>query len=144
MENAMSKEAGSVIGQLMLAGVISERQHEAGLRLYTAWSKWQRMAEMPARNAKISGYSEMMAPGPRPDVDPEAWAKARGRYEGARGAVGNALAWAAVDSLVIDGVIPNRVLAGGELGARCLAAMLSGLDSLVRYFGVQRETARTA
>lgn len=135
------ERAGQALGQLVLIGLIEMHHHDAGLLLYRAWGAWQRLGEMPARNAVVSGYGERLDRGPRPDVDPAEWLRVRDRYLGAERAVGDRFAWAAIDSLVIDGIVPPRVLEDGDLGRRALAAMIGGLDALVDYFGVQRTQA---
>ena len=54
MENAKDERAGTALGRLRLRGKITERQHDAGRRYAALYVRWARLAECPARHAKVA------------------------------------------------------------------------------------------
>lgn len=129
-ENAYQPEAGYALGQLQLLGVITRRQHDAGLALRTAWMRWASIAGVPPhqisqRNCGIR----------RPDVDPELWAKARRQLEAAIDALqacqAAQLVRAAVECVVMDDVLPPAF----RDRARAVRALQLGLDALADRAG---------
>lgn len=148
MEHALDRHAGSALGRLLLAGTITQSHYDAGSRLFGLWRDWRLLAGIPARRPAISGLEPVVCAGLIPemeaDPDPARWRAARDRYLAAERAVGSRFAWAAIDSLVIDDVMPPRLAEDGPLAERALEALVAGLDALARHFGIIRPAGKTS
>lgn len=101
-KDATRPEAGYALGQLLLRGVVNQRQHDAGMAYRDAWLRWASLAGIPPHEATQRGKSHV-----RPDLWPETWAKAKGAYFDATDAI-SALEQGAVVSKIVEAVLMDN------------------------------------
>jgi hypothetical protein len=123
-------QAGYALGQLLLTGKISARQHDAGDKFGKLWREWQGMAGVPPRQPS----TDRGAPG---EIDPAVWERVKATVGGALacldGCDPKALVKAAVDSCCLDDYWPQTATVMG------LDALRTGLDALADFFRIPRE-----
>jgi len=134
MANSLRPEAGYALGQLMLRGVITTRQHDAGKAFRAAWMRWASLAGVAPH--EVTQRSRVK---PRPDVDPEEWRRASEAYNRACDAVKackpSRLVWSTVEAVVMDGWPGNIEQMTMLLGRRdAVAALCAGLSALANYY----------
>ena len=134
IRNVMQPEAGYALGQCLLIGLISRSQHDAGIAFRQAWHRWASLAGLPPH--EVTQRAGRLAP----DVDPETWEKARDKFRKASAALRAVhppgLVWAAVESIVMDDVLPPLLSQRGT----AVCALQSGLTALVGHFGLPVDT----
>jgi uncharacterized DUF497 family protein len=122
-------EAGYALGQLMTRRVITVRQHDAGMAYRAAWMRWASLAGLPPHEVMQKGSGAQ-----RPDVDPEQWEKAKAAFSESTKAIFRCeqprLVWAAVESVVMDDVLPPMM----ESRWIAVAAINAGLSALAAYY----------
>ena len=123
-------QAGYALGQLKLRGTLSERQHDAGIRLRQVWLRWASLAGIPAHEVT------QRRGGLTADVDTATWEKAREAFQAAASTVKrcrqSGLVWATVEGIVMDNYLPPMFVHRGV----AVAALQLGLDELARHFGL--------
>lgn len=130
MEEAQKRpEAGYALGQLLMRQVIDIRRHDAGQAFRTAWMRWASLAGLPPHQVM-----QRTPGGAQSDVDPEEWDKAKAAFAGAADALFACeqprLVWAAVETVVMDDVLPPLL----ESRWVAVAALRAGLEALARHY----------
>jgi hypothetical protein len=128
-EAAKRMEAGYALGQLLTRRVITVRQHDAGMAYRAAWLRWASLAGLPPHEVTKKGSGAQ-----RPDVDPEQWDKAKTAFAESTAAImrceQSRLVWSAVESVVMDDVLPPLM----ETRWVAVAALNAGLSALASYY----------
>ena len=128
-EASKRPEAGYALGQLLTRRVITVRQHDAGMAYRAAWLRWASLAGLPPHEVMQKGSGAQ-----RPDVDPEQWEKAKTAFAESTKAIfrceQSRLVWAAVESVVMDDVLPPLL----EARWVAVAALNAGLSALAGYY----------
>lgn len=123
-------QAGYALGQLLLTGKITARQHDAGDKFGKLWREWQGMACVPPRLPSTDRGAPC-------EVDPAAWERVKNMVGGALACLDTcepkALVKAAVDSCCLDDYWPQTAT---TIGANALRV---GLDALADFFRIPRE-----
>lgn len=142
-KNKTNPDAAIALGVLKLRGIISERQYQAGIRLEAAHKRWSSLAGISPRTPKC-GDRDGISP---PDPSAEAWRRAKSRYDDLRAAVMNCaaplLAWASMETIVLDGYLPEAFLAG-NVPPIARTALLSALNAIADYFDLPHADDRRA
>ncbi|MFD2232779.1 hypothetical protein [Phaeospirillum tilakii] len=131
---AKRPEAGYALGQLLMRGVIDQRQHDAGIAFGRDWTRWALMAGLPAHQPR--------QPTGQPRHEPTAkdWLEVRDRYLAACAAVRDrrpaGLVWAAVEMVVADEVA--QPILDGLTGPAGVRALRDGLDALAEHYRIPR------
>ena len=137
--NAKLPEAGYALGQLLLKGRVSQRQHDAGRKLEDIWRRWASLAGLPDHHPHAPAGG-----GQAPDTDPEAWMRAKNAFNAAEAVLRAQrqapLVWTVIESIVMDGILPPSMLDGWAPPATW-SALTRGLDALAQHFGVPNERA---
>ncbi|HEY8343366.1 MAG TPA: hypothetical protein VIK75_10310 [Calditerricola sp.] len=152
---------GSALGQLHVAGLITDEQHEAGLAVARVWTAWARLADCPSRHPQAIGLP--VATSPDADALPlskdelaalyeagmetpdERWDRLTKTMERLRAAVrdapAHALAWSLLETVCADDLIPPRLVAGQWPTG--WDALRGALDAAAKVFGIkgQRQAA---
>jgi len=137
--------AGTVLGQLLLRGWITQRQFDGGNALGTAWRRWARMAEVPSRHPRAAALG--MVTSTPPDAMPldpaapaagseeDAWQKTDDALRAWRAAVPKPklLALSIAESVCVDDVMPPRLHPAWVIG---MQALRDALDAAADLFGV--------
>lgn len=135
------QRAGSALGLLWVRGQLGhsgadEREYRAGEALGAAWRAWDAMAGCPPRTPLCSEGGGMSEP------DAEAWQTIRRRYEDVRAEVmrvpAGILAWRMLESVIMDGIIPLRLL-DRQPWVIGWKAFHDGLDAAAKFFRIQTE-----
>lgn len=144
-QNAMDSRAGEALGQAFYAGIlgVGERaldRYAAGETYRALHRRWAQMASICPRELtqprSVSGV----------EPDPERWANVSKRMREAGEAIKSAghLAETAIDTLLVDNVLPGILLASGKERAMKTfsPAICAGLDALAAHFKIsKREVA---
>lgn len=135
-EAAKRPEPGYALGQLLMRGVIDQRQHDAGTAYRQAWMRWASLAGIPQHEAaqRVPGHIGA-------DVPAGTWATAKQSYSWATDAVMQCehrrLVMSAIETVIMDNVLPpmfpHRWVA--------VAALRAGLDVLADYYRMPRRDA---
>lgn len=136
-EVAMKDQAaGYALGQLMLRGLIDQRQHDAGIAFRSAWMRWASLAGLPPH--EVTQRSAGAAPS---DVAPEAWQRARDAFYGAVQAIRQCeqcrLVWVAVETVVMDDVLPPMM----PMRSVAAEALKRGLTALGDFYKMPKRQA---
>ena len=131
---AKRPEAGYALGQLLMRGIIDQRQHDAGIAFGLVWTRWALMAGLPAHQPRQpTGRA-------RTDPDLDEWEKVRDRYRAACDSVRrcrpSGLVWAAVEMVVADDIA--HPILSGLTGPSGLRALQDGLDALADHYRIPR------
>lgn len=136
--NGMHERAGTIIGCLWLRGLlgprdIAERRYQAGMRLAADWRRYEVMIEAPPRTPLSRD-----GVGPRPDVDPEQYERAKRAFDGAIKAAESAGSkthvWEWLEGVLMDSMITEF------RGPRPSPVLVAALDALADYYGLDKMT----
>jgi len=116
---------GSVLGRLLLKGLITEEQHEAGERWHTVVHRFARAWSIPMHTPRAVDLNAIRG-GSGPDLDPEDAKRIRRAYDDGFAALLEAgrQPLSAVTECVIRDEVP------------LLLALRLGLDALIFHFGI--------
>ncbi len=143
VDNVRHQSAGVPLGQMRLAGRITERQHRAGQDLERKWRQWAMLVDAPRRDAPAVGGR---LPSRLADDNPQRWADLDAEMTAVlakmRGVPNGRLAASLVESVVADGVMPPRLLNGwterGTFWDIGWAAIRDGLDAVADVLKIPR------
>lgn len=135
-DEARRPEAGYALGQLLMRGIINQRQHDAGTAYRQAWMRWASLAGIPPHETAQRGHGYV-----GDDIPVGTWATAKQSYTWATDAVLQCehcrLVMSAIETVVMDNVLPplfpHRWVA--------VAALRAGLDVLADYYRMPRRDA---
>ncbi|TWB20654.1 hypothetical protein FBZ89_10653 [Nitrospirillum amazonense] len=141
MAQLLDQRAGQPLGQLLLRGRLTQRQHDAGQAVGGLWRAWLSLAEAPKPHAYVPESGSGVA---RPDIDPDRWARTDDRLAQARALIRASgphglLALTLVESLCADEVMPRRFEAtwAGDW-PQGWAALTTALDALADHYRIPR------
>lgn len=139
MKNVRHHDASTPLGQLKLRTWITERQFQAGIRFEDAHRRWAMLADCKPHTAQV-GEREG---GTRPDPTMEEWLKAKQRYLDLKAIIDRChpvgLVYAAVETIIIDAVLPDALLSRWKDGSKAPRALHTALDRIADYFGLDDE-----
>lgn len=143
-DNVRHQSAGVPLGQMRLAGRITERQYRAGQDLERKWRQWAMLVDAPRRDAPAVGGR---LPTRLADDSVRRWtdldAEMTAVLAKMRAVTNGRLAASLVESVVADGVLPPRLLNGwterGTFWDIGWAAIRDGLDAAADVFKIPRE-----
>ncbi|MDE1145621.1 MAG: hypothetical protein PW843_03240 [Azospirillaceae bacterium] len=137
MAQLLDQRAGQPLGQLLLRGRLTRRQHDAGQAVGGLWRAWLSLAEAPKPHAYVPESGSGVV---RLDVDPDRWARTDERLAHARVLIRasgphGVLALALVETLCADEIMPRRFDAAwaGEW-PQGWAALTAALDALADHY----------
>jgi hypothetical protein len=138
----LDQRAGQPLGQLLLRGRLTQRQHDAGQAVGGLWRAWLSLAEAPKPHAYVPESGTGMA---RQEVDPDRWARTDDRLAQARALIRASgphglLALALVEGVCADEIMPRRFeasWAGDWLQG--WAALTTALDALADHYRIPRD-----
>lgn len=133
--------AGIPLGVLLLRGIITDRQYQAGLRFEGVQAAWAAMAGLPAR------YPQVTDGGARPDPESDRWQRAAERYRQSLAALGACsardLVRGVVDMVAVEKVLPPQWL-DGHGAHRAKQALRDGLDALAALYRLPLDEGQVA
>ncbi|MBB6251729.1 hypothetical protein [Nitrospirillum iridis] len=141
-DQLLDQRAGQPLGQLLLRGRLTRRQHDAGQAVGGLWRAWLSLAEAPKPHAYVPESGTGVG---RPDVDPDRWNRTDERLAHARALIRASgphglLALTLVEGLCADEIMPRRFEANwaGDW-PQGWAALTGALDVLADHYRIPRD-----
>ncbi|WP_044563693.1 hypothetical protein [Azospirillum sp. B4] len=142
-DQLLDQRVGQPLGQLLLRGRLTQRQHDAGQAVGGLWRAWLSLAEAPKPHAYVPESGTGIG---RPDVDPDRWARTGERMAETRALIQTSgphgvLALTLVEGLCADEIMPRRFEAGWQGGDWPLGwgALTAALDALADHYRLPRD-----
>jgi len=127
-----SQQAGYALGQLLMRGILSKRQHDAALRFASNWSLWAAKGELGShilRRTNGGGGGE---------PSPQEWRRAKEAYLEARAILElchpRVLVSVAIEQVVMDEEVAS--ILEGRAHPRAIKALRIGLDALADHYNL--------
>lgn len=124
LDAGRQQHTGYALGVLLLRCVLTEAEHDAGIRAGHIWRRWRSMTGCPSPHARGGSIYGPQGGGERP-VTVEAWGVARAEYEALCALLrphGEAVA-VLVETVCADDVLPERLDTWRDGLRRALAAL---------------------
>ncbi|MEC4589479.1 hypothetical protein VPG91_00625 [Nitrospirillum amazonense] len=142
MAQLLDQRAGQPLGQLLLRGRLTQRQHDAGQAVGGLWRAWLSLAEAPKPHAYVPESGSGVV---RVDVDPDRWARTDDRLAQTRALIRASgphglLALTLVEGVCADEIMPRRFEATwvGDW-PQGWAALTTALDALADHYRIPRD-----
>lgn len=136
-DNARDARAGDPLGILLLAGMITPRQHAAGESMGITWRKWCREMGFRRPHPLVSGAGHALDV---PDMEADAWDRLRAKDAALRSIVAQQPARRLMEtvlwSLMVELTLPPRLDPRRERWGQGIEALGRALDQVADYLGI--------
>jgi hypothetical protein len=137
--NLTKVDASCAAGVLFARGIILQCHYDAAKRLLDAREDWDRAVSETKRVASVSRLDEAIGP-IRAEMTEEEWERIKRRYIGALNSVPIGILRAAIKCVILDDVLPPRLLDRDDAAVSARNVMVRALEILCAYYGIAINT----